>query len=373
MKKLIPNVVNFPNGCETVRFTACFVSMLMRAEGLTNPNIDFFCGNQKGNCIRCGGCNDLVPLCKKHEELYNLYTAVTGFGFLQIDLSNNEHMKTDWNQTCNVMLREFDWYIGFAMDFAGYDYEELIFQMDDKKRVFEKIKSSIDRDVPVLTLFGEIYEWVLITGYDDDDALYGLDGSQGYWGNPAAAPAGYDENGLFIMPDWYDKKGHAFILGTRKEPSVTIQDVFKRGIKIMESMKKKGYYTNTVDFMLNDANFENLTDDELTKMRDRISLWIGQPIDQRAMLGSAMNPLRADKQLDKELIALNEVNRLCWTMHDVLWIAWRAVGEYMDGDKLDFAKGLRNKTIRRTIADCFLFVRDHDDFMFDELKKGFLE
>lgn len=373
MKKIISDVVNFPNGCETVRFTACLVSMLMRAESLTDPNIDFFCGDQKGNCIRCEQCKDLSPLGRKHEELYNLYTVVTGFGFLQIDLSSDAHMKSDWNQTCNVMLREFDWYIGFAMDFAGYDYEELIFQADDKKRVFEKIKASIDKEIPVLALFGEIYQWVLITGYDDDGALYGYDGAQGYWGKPVNEPAGYDENGLFVMPDWYEKKGHAFILGDKKEPTVSMQDVFKRGIKIMESMKEKGYYKNTVDFMLNDANFDSLTDDELIKMRDRISAWIGQPIDQRAMLGSAMNPLRANRPPDKETIALNEVNRLCWTMHDVLWIAWRAVGEYMGGDKLDWAKGLKNKTIRRAIADCFAFIRDHDDYMLDELKKGFAE
>ena len=371
MKKTISDVVNFPNGCETVRFTACFVSMLMRAEGITDKDCDFYCGNQNGNCIRCGQCGDLVPINKKHEELYNLYTAVTGFGFLQIDLSNDDHMKTSWNQTCNVMLREFDWYIGFTMDYAGYDYEELIFPDNNKDAVFSKIKSSIDNDIPVLALFGRLYQWVLITGYDDDGSLYGYDGSKGYWGKPIPEPTGYDENGLFIMTDWYEKAGHAFILGAKKEPTVTLQDVFKRGIRVMESMKEKKYYSNTVDFMLNDANFDNLTDDELLKMRDRISAWIGQPIDQRAMLGSAMNPLKANKEPCKELIALNEVNRLCWTMHDVLWIAWRGVGEYMGGDKLDWAKGLKNKTIRRMIADCFAFVRDHDEFMLEELKKGF--
>lgn len=371
MKRIISNVVNFPNGCETVRYTACFVSMLMRAEGITDKNCDFFCGSKRGNCVRCGRCKELVPLNRKHEELYNLYTAVTGFGFLQIDLSNDNHMKNDWNQTCNVLLREFDWYIGFTMDFAGYDYEEFIFQLDDKERVFDKIKASIDKDVPVLALFGEIYQWVLVTGYDDEGALYGYDGSQGYWGEPYSKPACYDENGLFVMPDWYEKKGHAFILGAKKEPAFTLRDVFRRGIKIIESMKEKGYYDNSVDFMLNDANFEELNDNELLIMRDRISGWIGQPIDQRAMLGDAMNPLRSGKEPDKEIVALNEVNRLCWTSHDVLWIAWRAVGEYMGGDMLDWAHGLKNKTIRRMIADCFAFVRDNDGYMLEELKRGF--
>lgn len=151
---------------------------------------------------------------------------------------------------------------------------------------------------------------------------------------------------------------------------MTIHDVFKRGIRIMERMKEKKYYSNSVDYMLNDANFDNLSDEELLKIRNRISGWIGQPIDQRAMLGYAVNPLRIGKKLNKEIVAFHEVNRLCWTTHDVLWIAWRGIGEYMGGDKLEWAKGLKNKTIRRMIADCFAFLRDHDEYILDEMRKG---
>ena len=67
MKKVISDVVNFPNGCETVRFTACLVSMLMRAEGITDKDCDFFCGKQKEVCIRCGQCKDLIPINKKAD------------------------------------------------------------------------------------------------------------------------------------------------------------------------------------------------------------------------------------------------------------------------------------------------------------------
>ncbi len=351
MKRIISDVVGFPNGCETVRYTACLVSMLMRAERMTD-----------------GGA---MPLSQKHEELYHLYTAVTGFGFLQIDLSSDHHMRTDWNQTCNEMLRAFDWYIGFSMDYAGYDFEELIFADDDKVRDFAKIKASIDRNVPVLALFGSLYQWVLITGYDDDGVLYGMDGSQGYWGKPCAEPAGYDENGLFIMPDWHEKGGHAFILGEKKEPTVTKRDVFQRAIRIMECMKEKKYCNNSVDFLRDDTNFENLSDKELLNMRDRISGWIGQPIDQRAMIGYAMNPLRASDAPAKEIAAYSAVHGLCSAMHDALWIAWRGVGEYMGGDALNWARGLQNKIIRQMLADCFKFVQDQDEYMLERLKEGF--
>ena len=347
MKKTISNVVNFPNGCETVRYTACFTSMIMRADNVPASS-------------------------EKHEEMYNLYNAAAGFAFLQIDLSNDEHMSCDWNQTCNVMLRKFDWYIGFSMDYAGYDFDELIFPESDKASVFAKIKASVDRDVPVLALFGRLYQWVLITGYDDGGAVYGLDGSRGYWGAPIPKPASYDEDGLFYMPDWYENGGHAFVLGEKRAPTVTTADIFKRGVKIMESMREQKFYANSVDFMLDNANFENLTDDELLKMRSRIAAWIGQPIDQRAMLGYAMNPLRESGGYSTEILrAFDKMHGLCWTMHDVLWIAWRALGEYADGNRLDFARGLRNKTIRRMIADCVAFVRDHDEYMLEDMKSAF--
>ena len=65
--------------------------------------------------------------------------------------------------------------------------------------------------------------------------------------------------------------------------------------------EKKKFYSNSVEYILNDANFDNLSDEELLIMRDRISAWIEQPIDQRAMLGYAMNPLRIGKTLNKEI------------------------------------------------------------------------
>jgi len=204
MKKTISNVEHFPNDGQAIRFIACFVSMLMRAEGLTGAKI--------------------------HSELYNLYSAVTGFGFLQTSSGIKDQ------QESNVLLRKYDWYIGFAMDYAGYEFQELIFPQDSKDLLFSKIKASIDNDVPVLALFGELYQWVLITGYDRSGVLYGLDGSHG-WGSPVPKPAGYDENGLFVMPDWYENRGHAFVLGEKKAPAVTMQEVFERGVRIMEHTK----------------------------------------------------------------------------------------------------------------------------------------
>ena len=369
MKKVISDVVSFPNGCETVRFTACFVSMFMRAEKMIDKYCEFFCGDQEGPCIRCGKCGDFLPIHRKHEELYNHYNAVSGFAFLQMDLSDDEHMKESWNHTVNGILDHFDDYIGFAMEYAGYNFEKISWPDDEKDVVFQKIKSSIDKDIPVIAWFGKKYEWVLITGYDEKQVLYGLDGSQGYWGSPSVLPAGYEENGFFVMPEWYEKGGQALILGEKKMPTVTIHDVLKRAVRIMEVMQEQGYYRNSVRYMREDSHFENLTDQELLEMRDRIAGWIGQPIDQRAMLGAAMKQLYANKEITKQILFLNRIHELCWQTHDILWIPWRGIGEYMDGDRLTWAKGLQNRFVRNMIAGCMEMVCNNDDRILDYYKK----
>lgn len=343
MRKIISDVVNFPNDCETVRFTACFVSMLIKADGITGKS--------------------------KHNELYNLYNAVTGYSFMQMDLSNDDHMSEEWDFTCQKLLREFDYYVGFTMDYAGYEFEETQ-APEAKEHIFAKIKDSIDRDIPVLIQYVNQYQWVIVTGYDDKMTLYGYDGSQGYWGKSPAEPEGY-EDGLFIQPDWYEKMAHAFILGKKKKPGVTLDDVFQRGIQIMEQMQQKGYYKNSAAFMRNDDNFKDLSDHHLLNMRKRIAQWIGHPIDQRAVLGWSMNLLRNSKELNNKIVAFNAVHVLCWTTHDVLWIAWKALGEYMDGDPLDWAKGLQNKIIRNAIADCFDIVCRGDERILSSLKQHF--
>lgn len=57
--------------------------------------------------------------------------------------------------------------------------------------------------------------------------------------------------------------------------------------------------------------------------------------------------------------------------HDVLWIAWKALGEYMDGEPIDWAKNLQFKVVRNMIADCFDIVCHGDESILHHLKEGF--
>ena len=211
MKKTICDVMKFPNNCETVQFTACFVSMLMKAEGITEES--------------------------KYIELYNLYNCVSGYSFLQKDLSSNQNLDSRWDITSQKLLREFDYYIGFTMDFAGYEFEE-VQAPETKDSIFAKIKDSIDKDIPVIMQLIKEYQWVVVTGYDEKKLLYGLENSLDFFGDAPVESGDYEDE-LFILPDWYEKMAHAFILGNKKNTSVTIDDVHYRGIRIIESMQSK--------------------------------------------------------------------------------------------------------------------------------------
>ena len=73
---------------------------------------------------------------------------------------------------------------------------------------------------------------VLVTGYDDEGTLYGLDGSCGYWGVSAAEPSGY-EGELFVLPDWSDKLARTEALNVARGLCRTTHDEM-----ILEHLKK---------------------------------------------------------------------------------------------------------------------------------------
>jgi len=378
MKNIINNVVPMPSGCETSRFVACFASMFMRAEGMTDESIEVYCPKQSCNCIKCGDCSGINRLKKRHEQVYNLFSVVSGYGFMQIDLSNDVHMSRDWDVTCDIMLREFDDYVNFMMDFAGYRYK-VFTSSDDRKTLYSEIKNSIDCNKPLLMQFGQGLSWVVVTGYDDDGGIYGYDGSYEYWGKNLAEPDSYDGK-LFLMADWHTKMTQMIILGEPFEPTVTMTDVYRRAARIMEHTN--GLFTRSEQYMLDDANFADLDADSLVRMRDRISQFIGLPIDMRSVVSWHIPvPLekvltRHSKQLSKSNIDPCEQDYLftmlnwgCCYIHDTLWIAWRMVGEFMDGAKEDWGQRLSDPAIRRVVADVIGIVAHYDRDIYDVLKR----
>ena len=246
MKKIIENV-QFPMGTGAVWFPSCFASIWMRIEGITTEEQASDLKPPNGEC--CGSCVQ-SKLGLYHLSTQNLYAVVSGLPFMQLDLSNEEHL-TPWY--INRILDEYDDYIKFTMDFAGFSYERFE-KGTDKAAVFDSIKKSIDADRPVLMNFGPHYTWCVIIGYDDQNgAIYGLGGNAGwndYWKDK---PDSY-EGDMFVISQWYEHMTETVIITGKTAPTVIYDDVFKRIINMLETMDETGYFKRTVDYLENDSD-----------------------------------------------------------------------------------------------------------------------
>lgn len=323
MKKTIGGMVDFPLQGQSVRFVACLAALLMKADGMER---------------------------RGYASLYGLYTLISGFGLMQLDLSDDGQMAEDWNQSANVLLREFDWYIGFAFDHAGYDFEELTFFEDDKLEDWQAIVDSIDRDMPVLALFGGKYSWVLVTGYDERGTLYGLDGHE-TWGEPYERPASYDGEGRFVLPDWFERRGHAFILKGKKPCAVTKRDVLCRSLRLMEDLQGKAWLRRSEDWLKDDRRFDGLTDDGLLAHLERVIRWMSMLTEQRSVCARAM------ESWAKEFPALSRVSELMHQQCRLLWQVWSTAVDARSVDRLALARRMCSRAVRQ------LLVQSIESFM----------
>ncbi len=356
MKKTIDGIHSFPLEGEAVRFTACLASLLMKLEARPEdaPGLPAATG--------CGspaaGCGS--PATGRHWALYCYYTLVTGFGLTLFDLSDESHAHWDWSHICNVLLREYDWYIGFALDHAGYAYEEVVFQEEPREPLFQRMRGAIDRGVPVLALFGSTYGWVLITGYDDSGALYGLDGSQGCWGAAYERPAGYDGEGRFFMPDWYERRGHAFFIGERHPSTVGLGDILARAGDILDHFLRRGYYASALRLLGEEARFEALEEEGARRLAGRIEQWLSALMDQRAVTGYAIGQLISQASPPHGAGALQQACALMGHTHGALTDARRALAECSSGGP-GLAEGLRQPRLRQRIAQGIAIAQRNDE------------
>lgn len=200
-----------------------------------------------------------------------------------------------------------------------------------------------------------------------------------YWGANVVEPDSYDRK-LFRMSAWHPKMRRTIILGEAYTPAITMTDVYRRDVKIMEYTS--GLFDRSEQYVLDDANFVDLNIDDLVRMRDRISQFIGLHIDMRSVVSWHI-PVPPDKvliryseRLSVSNIDLREREHLftmmnwgCCYIHDTLWIAWRLVGEFMGGTKEEWGQHLANKSIRRAVADVIGIVAHYDRDIYDVLKR----
>lgn len=349
MKKIIDIITKLPSSCETSKFPANFASVWMSIEGLTNVNMT------------------KEELGEIQVKAHNLYAVVSGISLIQLDLSNEGHLMPWWGPNATKLLDEYDDYVKFTMDFAGYSYERFN-KETDKTIVFNSIKHSIDTGHPVLMNFGAFYDWFTITGYDDESGrLYGYDVSQDNQDDFPAAE-GY-EDGMFYLSGWYEEMTDAVVVTKKSAPVITYDDVFRRMIHILENMLEIGYFKRSANFLRDNTNFENYDNEQYLHLAQRIEMFIGLPIDQRNVVSLCFEELAQMEVLKDKHQYFKRISALYDNTLDTCWIAWRMVGAFGLAPVDECVKALKNPIVRCVIGDIIGIITKNDRIVLEVLKE----
>jgi len=197
VKSQPPSAVPFPCDAQGSVFFAALASALLPALGYTEET-PFYCGPKGSFCIQCGNCK--TSALQKHQaQLYHDYETLTGVSF-----------GWAWPEA------EPDELVDFIMKHAGLTWRRLEKGMGGEN-VYQAVAASIDAGLPVLLKLGAGRDWHVATGRQNG-ALYVL---------------GYGKKGRTLR-NWYRSYEDAIIITGRCEPTITLADVLRRIIAVLE-------------------------------------------------------------------------------------------------------------------------------------------
>jgi len=266
-----------------------------------------------------------------------------------------------------VLARDGD-YLDFMFGYAGYQYQTLE-AAAGKPMVFEAIRESIDRGAPVLLQYKADQLWLVVTGSDDTMGLFGYDGGAyaDYYQKMTPAPHRY-EGKLFHAVDWHEATERAVIVGAKRAPHVTIDDVIARNAALMKPIFDDDYYGRAAEFILEDDNYRD-EGDNLRTQAELIDGFIGGPIGGRSIVSWFLfdwlerNPEGRQRELFARLAGC------CCDIHEICWVAWRGVGRFERTPERYHAK-LADPLYRKMLAGVVRLVGLKDGHVYDGLARG---
>lgn len=212
MPTKIPNIVPFPFDPQSNPFFCALASVLLPALGYTEET-PYFCAPKGSNCVECGGCKK-TNLQRNHLLLYHNCQSFSGvsFGWTWPELDSPYHTLPD----AGAGWRWPDEFVEFIMGHAGLTWRRFS-KGAGKDEVYPAIAASIDAGIPVLLKLGVGQDWHVVTGCQGG-ALYALT---------------YKKKER-LLRTWYDAFEYAIIVTGRREPTVTLADILRRVISVLE-------------------------------------------------------------------------------------------------------------------------------------------
>lgn len=244
------------------------------------------------------------------RSAYDAYLAATGIGFGLLFSPSLDMGSMDFtlaNPHDETIRRAFRW--------AGYGEEILPKKAFSHEAIWEKIKASIDKDVPALA-FGIIGppECLIITGYDDaDGALIGWSHFQ----QDSSVPT--EPNGMFHVVNWYDPLWKAVIVGEKAGRSLMVDEIVRNGTTIMKQKESNGFLAGSAAYeawisMILDSG--NVDDETLNARYEYHRSMVGNLAEARAYCGGFL-----------EEHGYAEAGECFKRIHDLCWKVWGVVGQ----------------------------------------------
>jgi hypothetical protein len=231
----------------------------------------------------------------------------------------------------------------YAFDWAGYDFEVVDREAENREALFARIVASIDAGKPVLA-FGIVGppECSIVCGYDTDKgALLGWSHFQSH------APADCVENGMFLAENWYDGLWRVVFCGKKGTPVRDLGDVIRRGLEIMSQIEIRGYLAGSAAYdawieYVRDPAYSELADEDLRARYQFHRLLVGNHAEARCYLGNFLSAMAGDNE------NLQNAARCFAEIHDTCWQVWDAAGGL---NAPDAYQALRDAAKREEIAD----------------------
>lgn len=251
MKKLT-GIVNYPFDAQNDSFFCAISSALLPVLGYREET-PYWCAQQGKHCVHCGGCHKTV-LQNHGLMLYHCLLTATGTAFC-FDYPEDDEVSGHTLPGVDKGWRWDDGFIGYIMNLCGCAWRRPD-PAEDRERILEDIKASIDRGFPVPVrlggrfLFGPDTAWSVVTGYDGD-SLRGIDSYQHY----LSGFARYDGD-EFILEDWHSSYRDGIIITGTKAPAVSFGDVLARMIQTLSNPAREGF-RREVFGLIDDAGAEN--------------------------------------------------------------------------------------------------------------------
>lgn len=356
---ILSDVSPFPIGCETRRYIACLTSLYMYLEHSTNNKHIALCDNHDEHfltpCKQCGTCNDSKV--KLRQQIYQNILTASGIGVTRF--------KDDFSllHQCKMIDEIFDYsdIIDDTMDFLSLNYH-LLTKRNIKNTVFNEIKESINKNIPVIVRFGA-GNYNLIVGYEDEgQVLFGYDGNDTY-NTPIITtsgynPKGYTEDNMFYIEDWFKCIDVVVIVEGKKKRIVKYKyrNILDNITNIIDSQKDI-YGQELVEHLADDYYFTNIDDGNIAVFYKHINLYFGFLAEQRGFVGNVLGlHFGKDNISEDGARYLNTAAQIFHNSHDLAFDGWKIAGELRGAHP----RTLRNKNIRRSIIKILKMIWEND-------------